>query len=406
MKGNTNSSQGDPLLGAWAQTDPTAQSEPLTQADIVGPASAPVPGSEQVLLFLGVATTFIGLVALLVYLVVRYIRGRSGRNAPRKAWLAVPVVLVIVGAALAIANRPPKYFAPEFPPIPRVFSADAFYYQPADTLPVHPESGEMIAALGDLELHPSAGSEIRDARLPGRPFNLVSDSTKRYSVSFQFSENSYPGKYPITDPAYIESAPAYQMDNHYIGVDFENGEMYELGNASRWWGDWRAAAGTLWDLNSLEYPRGRTTGSGLPMLPGLFTYEEVAAGSVNHVISVSSPINQKSEFVWPARATDGTSTAVGAPPMGSWFRLGADTDLRELGPQARVIAQALMDHGMVIADTSGVLAINGTPDLRWDDSDLATLRTLSSDDFEVVDASRRMVSSNSMEMTPADSNLG
>ena len=92
--------------------------------------------------------------------------------------------------------------------------------------------------------------------------------------------------------------------------------------------------------------------------------------------------------------------------MGSWFRLDADTDLLELGPQARVIAQALMDHGMVIADTSGVLAINGTPDLRWDDSDLATLRTLSSDDFEVVDASRRMVSSNSMEMTPADSNLG
>ncbi|MEZ5350465.1 MAG: hypothetical protein R2714_14885 [Microthrixaceae bacterium] len=37
--------------------------------------------------------------------------------------------------------------------------------------------------------------------------------------------------------------------------------------------------------------------------------------------------------------------------MGTWFRLRSDADLSGLGPQARVIAEALQEYGAVLMDT-------------------------------------------------------
>ena len=87
--------------------------------------------------------------------------------------------------------------------------------------------------------------------------------------------------------------------------------------------------------------------------------------------------------------------------MGAWFRLRGDVDLAGLGPQARVIAEAMQRYGVVLGDTGGSFAIAGTPDARWDDEDLATLRTLSTDDLEVVEAGSLMVREGSMEAAPA-----
>ena len=83
--------------------------------------------------------------------------------------------------------------------------------------------------------------------------------------------------------------------------------------------------------------------------------------------------------------------------MGTWFRLRSDADLSGLGPQARVIAEALQEYGAVLMDTGGSVAVTGLTDSRWDDDDLRTLTELSSDDLEVVDASGLMVDPQSME---------
>ncbi len=384
------------MIGAVAhQADPAPPDFP-TQADINGPSETPLPGTEIFWPVLGVFLTFLGLVGVTAYVLLRRRRMRRGAEIPRRRWVVAPALVVLFGFAFFLITRPPAYVTPEFPAIPQVLPDEAFYYQDISDLPVHADSPDMISSLGPLPLNPAAGSTVRNGSVLGRPFNLSDATTPLSSVDMYYKDGPYPGPYPITNPAYVQSAPSFKVDNNYIAVDFGTNQMWELGNARKNFGTWNAASGALWDLTSLEYPRGRVTGSGFPILPGLFTYEEVAGGSVDHVVSAGMPGTREGEFVWPARATDGTSTDPKAPPMGSWFRLKVETDLSDLGPQASVVAEALKKHGMVLADTGGALGVDGTPDRRWDDADLATLRTLTIEDFEVVDSSGLMVSPNSM----------
>ena len=86
--------------------------------------------------------------------------------------------------------------------------------------------------------------------------------------------------------------------------------------------------------------------------------------------------------------------------MGTWLRLKPTVVVDDLPEQARVVARALQEYGMVLADTGGTLAVTGTVDRRWDDDQLLELGRLTAEDFEVVDASGIMVSADSMEARP------
>jgi len=74
--------------------------------------------------------------------------------------------------------------------------------------------------------------------------------------------------------------------------------------------------------------------------------------------------------------------------------------LEALGPQATVVADALRTHGLILSDTGPGFALRGTPDRRWDDDDLATLRTLHASDFEVVDPSGIVVDPEQLAVRP------
>ena len=50
--------------------------------------------------------------------------------------------------------------------------------------------------------------------------------------------------------------------------------------------------------------------------------------------------------------------------------------------------------------TTGGLGLAGTPDGRWDNEDLSTLRSLDTGDLEVIDASSLMVREDSMSVDP------
>ena len=177
--------------------------------------------------------------------------------------------------------------------------------------------------------------------------------------------------------------------------------MWELIGTTVWFGRWQADAGARWDLDSLAFGGPATTASRLPLLPGTLTYDEVVAGEVRHVVWAGAPSLSSSRFVWPALATDGMSDSPDAPPMGAWLRLRADADLDGLGPQARVIAEGLQRHGMILSDTSNQnFGLRGTPDGRWDRADLRTLERFLPTDFEVVDPSGVMVAPDSMAAVP------
>jgi hypothetical protein len=153
------------------------------------------------------------------------------------------------------------------------------------------------------------------------------------------------------------------------------------------------------DLRSNAYrPAGSVKVAGVSMLAGLVRYDEVATGRLDHVVAASIPNARSGAPVWPARYSDGPNPDPAAPPMGTWLRLRSDVDLDDLGPQARTIARAMRDHGVVIGDTGGRFSISGEPDVRWDDADLAGLRTLTFADFEVVDPTPMIVSRNSLQI--------
>src|ERR1051325_8911402 len=84
--------------------------------------------------------------------------------------------------------------------------------------------------------------------------------------------------------------------------------------------------------------------------------------------------------------------------MGARFRLKASVDISALNPQARVIAQALKDYGLIVADNGSAFFMTGasySPDannnfsLTWNDNDIQDtlhgLKSLWFTNFEVVD---------------------
>ena len=169
--------------------------------------------------------------------------------------------------------------------------------------------------------------------------------------------------------------------------------LYELFDAHREGGGWRAGSGAVWDLRSNRLrPAGWTSAdaAGLPILAGLVRYEEVARGRVDHAIRVTVDRSQAS-FLWPARHHAGQAGA-SLPPMGLRLRLRAGVDIGGFPYQARVILQAMRTHGLVVADNGSSGFIGGVPDERWDNDALHQLRRVTLADFEAVDTSGLRIS--------------
>ena len=88
-------------------------------------------------------------------------------------------------------------------------------------------------------------------------------------------------------------------------------------------------------------PLGWTSGdaAGLPILPGLVRYDEVASGEIDHVIRFTAP-RTANAYVWPASHKAGSGGSAD-PPMGAWFRLKAGYDISCFSAQNQVILRAL-----------------------------------------------------------------
>src|SRR5439155_13097064 len=203
-------------------------------------------------------------------------------------------------------------------------------------------------------------------------------------------------------------------DSHLIVWDQDNNIDYEFYRASRPSensdGKWHADQETVWDMKSNSF---RTLGftsadaAGLAILPGLVRPDEAlpvsqgGQGVINHAIRFtlqnSIILNQ---FLYPGSHTAdaGNTNAAVQPPMGARFRLKAGVDLSQLSPQSRVIAQAMKDYGMIVADNGSNFFFGGASyavdtsnqqTLTWDDNDIQDslhgLKSLHFSDFEVVD---------------------
>jgi hypothetical protein len=213
-----------------------------------------------------------------------------------------------------------------------------------------------------------------------------------------YGSESDPGPFPVPADAPIEGGPDGTGDRHVIVLDRYRCELFELFDAHPGPGDgWIAASGARFDLRSSDLrPDGWTSAdaAGLPILPGLVRYDEVAAGEITHAIRFTASQTQRA-YVWPARHFASSSSDPSLPPMGQRFRLKTSFDIGGFSPDVRVILTAMQRYGLILADNGSSWFVSGAPDERWDNDVLRELRTVPGSAFEAVDVSGMIIDPNS-----------
>jgi hypothetical protein len=283
-------------------------------------------------------------------------------------------------------------------PVPRiagctVFPASNVWNQRVDNLPVAKNSATLIRSIGlDSPVHPDFGSGLYDGQKIGIPYVVVSGkTTPKFRVAFDYADESDKGPYPIPSTVPIEGDPnPGDGDRHALIVDKDTCTLYELYALHRQGSGWAAGSGAIWKLGSNALrPAGWTSAdaAGLPILPGLARYDEVAAGAIDHALRFTAA-RTRDTYIYPARHEASSSSDPSLPPMGLRVRLKADFSTGGFPPQARIVLEALKRYGMILADNGSPWYISGAPDPGWSNDQLHTLDRVQGSDFEVVDTSR------------------
>ena len=273
-----------------------------------------------------------------------------------------------------------------------MFPSDNPWNQRVDTAPVHPDSAAIVRSIGvDEGLHPDFGSGRYEGRPIGIPYTTVSRRQKRVRVSFEYSDESDRGPYPIPRNAPIEGGRSAEGDRHVIVVDRDRCRLYELFAAypRRGGRSWRAGSGAIFNLRANAVrPDGWTSAdaAGLPILPGLARYEDVRRGRIDHALRFTVSRTRRA-YVYPARHFASDLTEPDLPAMGQRLRLKSSFDISGYPRQARIVLRALQEYGMLVADNGSDWFISGAPSRGWDNDDLRSLRGVTGSDFEVVDDS-------------------
>jgi hypothetical protein len=277
----------------------------------------------------------------------------------------------------------PQAACPIFPP-------DSVWNRRIQDLPLDSKSQTYISQMGPGDkLHADFGT------LGGYPYTVTDGTESNNDMRFDSAESDR-GPYRIPDNARIEEA----SDHHVLVMDTGNCLLYELFAATHTGqGQWLAGSGAIFDLRSNKLrPAGWTSAdaAGTAILPGLARYDEVAAGHIGHALRFTTRHTRRS-FVWPARHFASNTEDPSLPPMGQRFRLKAGVDLSGFSSQARVLLTALKEYGMILSDNGGSWYVSGAQDSRWAISVAGEFARLHGSDFEAVDESGLMISSDSAQ---------
>ncbi len=289
---------------------------------------------------------------------------------------------LVLGVAAASAGK--VNGAPACP----VFPASSPWNQRVDKLPVAASSDRVVAAIGrDDNVHADFGSGVWQGGPIGIPVTVVGKGQAKSRVSFEYAPESDKGPYPIPANVAIEGGRGSDGDRHALIVDRDSCKLYELfALYPTSGGGWRAGSGAIFDLRSNKLrPAGWTSAdaAGLPILPGLARYEDVARGRIDHALRFTVQSTRRA-YVWPARHFASDKTDPDLPPMGMRFRLKRSYPISGFPRQARIVLQALKEYGMIVADNGSNWYLSGAPHPKWSNDQLHTLHRVPGSAFEVV----------------------
>jgi hypothetical protein len=283
------------------------------------------------------------------------------------------------------------------------FPADNVWNTPITGLPVSSESATWLGAMdaSTTDLHPDYGPSGDPASPYGIPWEVVPAKTQFTRVAFQYASESYRGLYPLSASTPIEGG----SDRHALMVDPRKSASLPACTLLETWdttyrpgGRSSAGSGAEWNLRSNALrPAGFTSAdaAGLPILPGLVNFNEVASGSMDHAIRFTAQCTQES-YVWPARHEAGQANS-NCPPMGARFRLSASFSLpsSECSAFCQTVISTMKMYGLILADNGSNWYFQGTADRRWSYNDVDQLKRIPASAFVAVDESCLMVNPNS-----------
>jgi hypothetical protein len=286
----------------------------------------------------------------------------------------------------------------------------------------------IIAKYGNGRFHPDFGQDAQttNTALYGIPYNVVHGNS---TAKIQVVIDAYPGESdvqnaPVPTNAVIEgdmqTSPTVGVDvrgdSHLLIWDVDNNVAYEFYRASRpsenTDGKWHADQESVWDMKTNSFRPLEWTSAdaaGLPILPGLARPDEGlptaqgGQGIIRHAMRFTLPnaiiLNQ---YLYPGShtANAGNTNRSFQPAMGARFRLKASVDISGLNAQSKIVAQAMKDYGLIVADNGSAFYLSGASysvdatnkfALTWNDNDIQDsthgLKSLLFTNFEVVDLS-------------------
>jgi len=284
-----------------------------------------------------------------------------------------------------------------------VFEAPNVWTKNIAGLPKNAESDAIIAWLdqaggwGGGTMKIDFGLEVlhADSSTPKKQF---------YPTEDFYSPDCDEVPFPVPAEGSIEAEDGFECtqggDCHLLVVHEDEKKLYEMWRADISGDTFNGGCVAVWDLTK-TYPfnlRGEGCTSadagGFPITAMLFTPDEVAAGEIKHALRFILPNARIRDNVYVHPGTHSrfpTSGGPDAPPYGVRFRLRSDFPMDSLPSDgARVIAKALQEYGMFLAD-GGTIALTGESDRfspnKWEDMgvDSYSLSGIEVTDMEVVD---------------------
>ncbi|HTL24025.1 MAG TPA: hypothetical protein VL281_08315 [Mycobacteriales bacterium] len=309
--------------------------------------------------------------------------------------LALAAVLgcLLASPALAATSKNlPGTTCPAFP-------ANNVWHADVSKLPVNTRSAQWISHMSPTRtLHPDFGPSYGAQPVPyGIPITYVYGSHPRVAVRFDYASESDRVGYPLGSDTKVEGGQWTSGDRHTVVVDRTYCKVYETWLTRRSGSAWLAGSGAWWNLKSNALrPAGWTSAdaAGLPILPGLLRYDEVAAGKVDHAIRFTTDVTNRA-YLWPARHQAGSVTNAAYPPMGARFRLKAGFAITRYRGDTQVVLRAMKTYGLILADNGSPWYFQGTSDSRWTSPMLDELKRIPASAFEAVNEASLMASPDS-----------
>ncbi|HVB05242.1 MAG TPA: hypothetical protein VNF07_03215 [Acidimicrobiales bacterium] len=322
-------------------------------------------------------------------------------SAPRSfGVLTVAAALAGFAAPTAMASPPSAAHATTVPGAANcpMFPANNVWNTGVSALPVDAHSAQWLAAMSSAstDLHPDFGPSGDPALPYGIPYTVVSPGQRLVRLSFQYASESDPGPYPFSATTPIEGGASSGGDRHAIMVNPRTCTLYELYDARYSPSGSTAGSEAIWHLRSNALrPAGWTSAdaAGLPILPGLLSYEEVRSGRVEHAIRMTAEVTDTS-YLWPARHEAGARADPALPPMGARFRLAASFPVAHYSRLARVVLRTMQRYGLIVADNGSNWYFQGVAE-AWPLSLVDELKSIPASAFQAVDESSLEISANS-----------